>query len=631
MKFEFYTEDGVFGLDYKDYLKNEDLMKKIADKRRIFVNLGLKLLSFDRQWLREHPKQEKFVEHMRDEQAQNPLRFFLPHCATYDDFDTPSHQYINDVYNIYTAFLAPNRLGKSTATIIKALVTFGVIPTDKSWEIHRDHGVIWREWTGPKEIGVASYNWSNIDDTVWPQVVRAWLPKNELGAYFDYNAPKDSAFTVPLACGSKLHFKALSQPQGAFESQALDGWIWDEQATEEKFDGANARLKTRRTYSTDDKGYEYLTAGWHVCGATPHKVDGRPDTGDGTWFSEMWRGTLTKGLSSKFYTGNLFADVPDWCYSEREKQVSLNELEEAVRTHNKKRVRAIRSRLYGEFETTGGMVYDEWDDEMHIIPEIKIDPTWSAFRCVDHGRTNPTACLWAAITPKNEVIFFQEYEGIERQISDNVERIVAMSGNRLEFIGQGDGGFGIAIPRYREVADGKDSMQFIFDVLDGRSFRTTDNGTIFTVGALYQFAGLNKLQGAPLQQIEPTIPLVKEAMRIRPEQRHIITGELGAPRMYVVGARCPGLIRHLKSYRNVESKSKDGNASEKPHSRDDHDLDAMRYGFMMGPSFRAWCPIRPQHTGMANNKGYWIDEEKQEQESRFRSQRRIGIDPRTRR
>ena len=628
MIYEFFTEDGVFKIDYADYLKDDELKKRVADKRRVLLNLGLRLLSFNRQWLKEHPSHEKFVKNMQEEQAMNPLRFFLPHCASYSDFSSPSHLYINDVQHIYTSLLAGNRLGKSTATIIKALASFGVIPTSKDWEIHRDHGVIWREWTGPKEIGIASYNWNNIDDTVWPQVVRAWLPKAELGEYADYSAPKDSAFTIPLKCGSQLHFKALSQPQGAFESQALDGWLWDEQATEVKFDGANARLKTRRTYSVDDKGYEYLTAGWHVCGATPHKVEGRPDTGDGTWFAEMWRGNITKGLTSKFYHGNIITDVPDWCFSEREKEVSIKELEEAERTHNKKRVRSIRSRLFGEFETTGGMVFDEFDDEIHVIDEFVLKPEYNVFRCLDHGRTNPCACLWAAITDKDDIVFFREYEGVDKQISENVERIVQMSGNQLERIGFADGGYGISYPRFKEVPSSRDSLSFVFDVLDGRSFRKTDDGTVFTVGSLYQMAGMSRLVGAPIQLIETTLPVVKEALRVRSDRKHIITGELGAPRVYFVKNGVPGLLRHLKGYRNVESRAKDGNLSEKPHSRDDHDVDAMRYGLIMGPSYRSWCPCKPgQLAGTGNNKGYWI---KEDEDGHASNKRGRGVDRRTR-
>jgi hypothetical protein len=614
IKFEFFTDAGHFKMDYSDYCKNEDLMRAVQDKRRVFMNLGLRIFSFDREWLEQHPAQKKFVESVRAEYEANPLRFFLPHCAGSENFDTPNHRFINDAGNIYTAMLAGNRFGKSTSAIVKALLTFAVIPTDPEWECFKDHGIIHRPWTGPKEIGVASYNWDNIDETVWPQVVRAWVPRNELQHYAEYSAPKKTAFAVKLKCGSVIHFKCLGQPQGAFESQALDGWIWDEQGTEEKFDGANARLRTTRAYSVGDDGYEYLAAGWHTCGATPHKVDGRSDTGAGTWFESLYTGRLTKGLTNAFYSGDIIKDVPDWVYSEREKKVALAELEEADTTNNKKAVRAIRSRLYGEFEVTGGRVYDEWDDDVHIIRDIEIQPDWCAFRCGDHGRTNPTAFLWVAITPDNDYILYREYEGRD-VISDNVARVVRMSGNTLVDDGASREGMSL-ISRFKETVGEADSEQYIFDVMDGRSFRSPDANTRLTLGDLYRMSGLNRLRPAPLQQLESTIPIVKELLKVDPSRKHIITGKMGAPRLYVM-SNCGGFISHIRNYRNKETKAKDGNPSEKPQEKDDHDLDALRYGFMMKPRFSRIRPLKPlSQKAKATGNGYRVKEDKDERNSR---------------
>ena len=127
MIFTFYTEEGEFSLAYEDYIKNSDLRKAIADDGRIFVNLGLRILSFNRKWLDEHPNHKRFVEHMQHEREENPLRFYLPHCAHSKDFDTPVHRFLNDDQNIYTAILAPNRLGKTTAMWIKLMVRYGKI------------------------------------------------------------------------------------------------------------------------------------------------------------------------------------------------------------------------------------------------------------------------------------------------------------------------------------------------------------------------------------------------------------------------------------------------------------------------------------------------------------------------
>jgi len=607
-------------LDYQDYLKNPDLMAKMQDNKRFNMNLGLRQFTFDRDWMDQHPKDKIFLEGLYREWEMNPVRFFLPHCARSDDFDTESHRFINDASNVYTGFLAGNRFGKSTIAWVKALITFGVIPCDPNWEIFKDHGVKYKEWTGPKEIGVASYNWINIENTVWPQIVRKWLPEDELGDKKDYVAPKKTAFSISLSCGSIIHMMCMAQPQGAFESQALDGFMWDEQGLEAKFDGANARMRTTRKYSKDENGHEFLTSGWHICGATPHKVEGRADTGGGTWFEGLYNKTATKALSVAFYKGSVIDEVPDWIYPEREKQVLLGELKEAEQTNNRKAVRAIRSRAFGEFENTGGMVYDEWDDNIHIIGSLPIKDDWCAFRCMDHGRTNPTSCIWVAITQDNEYIAYREFLRGDGIISDNVQQVVQMSRNKLIDKGMVKAG-GAMFARRQEVMHDDNSEQYLFDVIDGRSFRNPDTNSRYTLGDIYKLSGLNRLRPAPLQNIENTVPIVKELLKIDPERKHIITGKKGAPRLYVM-ASCPNLIKHIKGYRNKETK--DG-VSEKPNAKDDHDLDALRYGFMMGPHYNATRILRPKKTlnSKAKGRGYWVEEDKPHV-------RRVGRDPYTR-
>jgi hypothetical protein len=598
--FEFYTEDGVFKLEYADYLKRPDLMAKMQDKRRVFVNLGLRLFSFDRRWLSEHPT----------------------HCANSPDFDTEAHRFINDAENIYTAVLAGNRWGKTTIMMAKILTTYGLIPASREWEIFKDHGVVFREWTGPKEIALASYNWSNIGETIWPQVARVWTPKHELGPYSDYAAPKDTAFSVKLKCESIIHFKCMAQPQSAFESQALDGFGWDEQGVEAKVNGAEARIGQRRHYSTGPDGYEFITGGWHVCAATPHKVDGRPDTGGGTWFHKLYAGEITKGWTVKFRHGNLIDDVPDWIYPEAEKKRKLEALAEARRTNNKKEIRALESRIYGWFESTGGMVYDEYDDEVHVIDGIDIKPDWCAFRCMDHGRTNPTSCVWVAVTPENDLIAFQEYLAMDMVVSENVANIIRMSGNELEQIGEIKVGLGM-LPRYRENTDGPEATQYIYDVLDPRTFRNPDSNSRYTIGDIYKHSGLTRIRPAPLQQIDATVPLMKEMLKIDPKRRHIITGKLGAPRLYFLRSGVPRLIMHMKNYRNREE-NRNGIPSEKPQSKDDHDLDALRYGVMNGPRYNPSRPWKPNKLQGTAGKGYWINEDEEKPKADRRRDRYTG-------
>ena len=610
MKYTFFTEDGHFAMDYADYCKSPELVDKIQDDSRVLVNLGLKLLSFDRDWLDEHPKQKRFVEQMERERNENPVRFFLPHCAGHDDFNTPSHNYLNDDYNIYTGITTGNRYGKTTLAWIKIMVTYGLIPCDPKWEIFTEHGVNYREFLGPRDVGVVSYQWDSHRKVIWPQVMKVWTPKSEIEGFLYWEVPqKTNGETIPFACESRVDLMACSQPQVAFEGSSKDNFLWDEQGVEPKFDGAEARTKTRRRYRKDDEGYEHLTRGAHTGGFTPHKLPDRPDTGGGTWLHRLAIGEENRGMTVKFYEGDIIKDVPDWIYSERQKSEDLGALEEAETKNNRKRVRIIKSRLFGEWEITGGLVYDEYDEDIHVVDDFDVPDNWCAMRCGDHGRTNPTSFLWIAITPDNDWVIYDEYYEMDRTVSQNVNSVVAQSGNRLERIED----FDLANPRYREVHE---SQTYVADVLDGRTFRSPDTNSHRTIGQIYHNAGMPRLRAAPID-VTPGcnwgISMVKEMLSVRDDITHIQKDTLGAPRLYIM-RKCVKLRAHIKSYRNKETTNDAGNPTEKPQGKDDHDLDALRYGVTSRPLYKPTRTIRTQTKGGTtserSSRGYWCPEDR---------------------
>jgi hypothetical protein len=607
MIYEFFTEDGVFKLDYADYLKSPELMDRMVDDRRVNVNLGLRQLNFDRRWLDEHKEQLRFVEHMQHQQQECPLRFFLPHCANSPDFNTVAHNFINDNTHIYSSIVAPNRWGKTTICWIKMMVRFGLIPCDPEWEIFTQHGVDYHEFLAPREIGVVSYQFDNHRKTIWPQVIKAWTPKDEIRHKLQWEVPqKSQGEIIDMKCKSRAHLMACSQNQAAFESVALDGSLWDEQGVESKFEGMEARVKTKRSYAKDDGGYEFLTAGAHLAGATPHKLKDRPDTGAGTWYHRLFTGEEKRGMTVKFWQGSLI-ETPDWIYSEREKQANLAELEEAEALNNKKRIRQIRSRIFGEFESSGGLVYDEYDEDVHVIEDFVIPWDWCAVRMGDHGRANPSAWLWAAISPENVWFIFREYEGVDTVISEDVAEIVRRSGNHREISGH----YG-PVTAYTEVFDNE---TYVCDVLDGRTFRTPDNLTHQKIGDLYKNCGLHRLKAAPIDTtsgMSVSIELVREKFLIRDDLLHHVTRKPGAPTLYIFQS-CTKLRKNIRNYTNKAHTNDDGNPNEKPRDKDDHDLDALRYGVSAPDArykkTRTLRERREEHVSGKKRRGYWCPED----------------------
>jgi hypothetical protein len=568
VRFNFITEDGAQSLTYDEYLKNDDLQAKIADKRRIFINLGLTLFSYDKHWLAGQPARKiRDVEQIMKEWKANPLKYFMPQGARSDIGKSAAAMFVNDMGHSVTGIISGNRYGKTTLMWVKMLLEIPIIPTDPDWPVFKDHGVQYREWTGPKQIGVGSYQLKNHMNTIWPQIVKAWTPVAELG---DYAAKRHPNWTlnpyVPLTCGSELYMLAYEQKQDVFESQALDAMGWDEQGQEEKFVGSNERVATRR--------------GYHFFSLTPHKVEGRPDTGAGSWIHKMTTGEETKGLSAKFYQGNLIRDMPDWIYPEKTKREKVFQwVTEPRQKRNRKKEREGRSRLYGEWHESSGLVYDDWERDIHVIPPRKIPLSWTSYRGLDHGRVNPCACVMGSINPDGDLFIHNEYYEIGKQIHQNVRGIVSVSGNKLVHDGHITNG-GQRLRKMREVQSGR---RYRKTALDARTFsRLSENGNM-TLAKLYGACGLRVVQASG-QNLENTIPIVAEWFAINEERKHVLTGEKGAPRIYIFST-CVHLIEEIEHYVNEYHKGRSKNASEKPRQKNDHAVDALRYLIMSKPIY----------------------------------------------
>lgn len=64
--------------------------------------------------------------------------------------------------------------------------------------------------------------------------------------------------------------------------------------------------------------------------------------------------------------------------------------------------RAARER--GEFTALEGRVYEDWRDDLHVIPSRPIPVHWSRYQAWDLGVRNPTAVVWLAVDPADTVI-----------------------------------------------------------------------------------------------------------------------------------------------------------------------------------------------------------------------------------
>lgn len=88
---------------------------------------------------------------------------------------------------------------------------------------------------------------------------------------------------------------------------------------------------------------------------------------------------------------------------------SLGGLPEALR----------KAYLDGDWNVYEGQFFSEWRDSIHVCEPFEIPAAWRRIRVIDHGRTNPTACMWGAIGHDGEIYWYREYykKGLDADVN----------------------------------------------------------------------------------------------------------------------------------------------------------------------------------------------------------------------
>lgn len=582
MIYTFITEDGSLVLDYREYLKDKALMERINDPDRLLLNLGLTIISFDKEYLSEHSDKRDMVSSLKRMQDENPLQFFMPSAIR----QSGAIDFLNDTSSEIKLLTANNRGGKTATGIVDQLLD--AVPTSEKWPIFSKHGITWRKFHKPLMCGFATSDWTVAQRVLWPEI-RKWIPRYELGEYDPrVSGHRDIAWrvnpSIQLKCGSILYFFCYEQDQGAYEGMALDRFYWDEQGHKAKFDGADERLRTRK--------------GRHTFGLTPHKVEGRPDTGARSFIHKFVMDAADTGRSAGHSVAHYkitVEDIPDWVYPESEKKKAYEKWVTIPKRNNDvKMIKEGRSRYYGDFHDVGGLVFDEWDDRYHLIDPFTIPDTWTRYRIIDHGSVNPTACLLAAVSPEGNVYLYDEYYKPGLQISENVKGIISMCMNELEPRGLHSAGKGLYYERYSEKCV---KQRFHKTIMDSRSRQMKDPAFHLDIGTLYEWSGLRTISAAGVDS-DTSIPVVKQMLSIDMNKTHPHNGAKGSPQIFVF-RNLENFIREIRSYAWQEFKSSQAastaNLKEKPVKKDDHLMSCLIYLCMSGPRYieGTWAYNRP--------------------------------------
>lgn len=73
-----------------------------------------------------------------------------------------------------------------------------------------------------------------------------------------------------------------------------------------------------------------------------------------------------------------------------------------------------------------GVIYDEFDDAVHVIDSLAIPDSWSRYWSIDWGTTNPFVCQMWAEDPDGRLYLYREFYRTGRTVDQHVEDILAV-------------------------------------------------------------------------------------------------------------------------------------------------------------------------------------------------------------
>jgi hypothetical protein len=591
----------------------------------------------------------ELTEHY-DRYERNRLAYFLPHGLpwsdqprAYGDGDVvvPPSQYdkrhgndgvafVNDRENNLVLLLAPRKVGKSTHGVAKVCLNLPAVECDPTWQCFTHGGVDYHEFEGPKTVVVASFAWTNVAE-LW-QVYLEFLPRDELGPFapnwgrydgetgrqrqmsFGDGKPKSLSLT---RSGTRLIFLCYSQDSGVWENFKSNALHADEQIKQ--------RLLTAWQDGTRTMG-AYTPAYFTMSG---FKLDERPDTGAAGYVKrELWdlAGKLGESRRVGRYNMDIESTPESVMVAEKKREAFDKYINPDVDRTDRDRRRGMACYWPG-WELGGGLMLEEWDRRVHLIP-----PLWDAdggeappadamlFRSADHGDKSPMACWWVALLPARNpwtdysfaVAYRLHYRSGERVALHAKTIIEASGGAQVRYGSKEDMQTGDVQALYEERL-GRE--RFVATILDGRSMRNDKGGS--TVAELYARYGLEFQAARGGNNVTKAgdghLQMLKDWMRVNRSLRHPTRRDragrplLGGSQLYFFDSPCmQPWVSEVESFR--ESDDRPEIAAPR---QEDHAIDALKYwASFVGPSAIGW--LSPELT---------------EDERERREQAEIGSEP----
>ena len=202
----------------------------------------------------------------------------------------------------------------------------------------------------------------------------------------------------------------------------------------------------------------------------------------------------------------------------------------------------LQSRRYGRFASAAaGLVYPEFDEQIHVIDPFAIPKEWQDMISIDPGLNNPLSAHWYAVDFDDNVYVIAEHYEAGRDIDYHADAIKQIC-ERLGWH--------------------TDSRGRVCALIDSAAKQRT-LGSVKSVVELFYERGI---------LVNPNVE--KDMFSGIARVKSYLNRKNGLPNLYIF-ENCPHLISELKGYY--------WGSGDLPKKVDDHALDEMRYYLMSRP------------------------------------------------
>jgi len=548
------------------FMKNEGQFKVYE------LWLGHELITHTYDQIKSDPVLEKDLKKLERKKMENELSFFHSHGEAKFGHDcgfplVSTRDWINDRTHNVCMCCSPNRTGKTCQALVKKLLK--IIPCNPKWPIFKN-GIKYYDWEGPKTLVILGYDKGKLKDVIWNEIQK-WTPHYELCEFKKaiLGGTKEPAWDrhprVQLKCGSRIILLSYDQKASVCSGFVASEILPDEQMPLSFYNELKERGRTVPGGIFWDIPY------------TPHSVDGQAESGQNSWLFDMWTGHNTRGYNV-LRTRIAIPEVPDHIYSKEQKEAAYKEhVWIPKQIGDERAIREGNARYYGIAQAVSGLYYPEVDRNIHFVDwtydNIK-DKGWTHYRAIDYGWVNATACGFWAVSPSGDVFMYDEYYVSGKDALEHAPAIIAKCGNERQLINKiEEEKSGTTYSVYQEVVK---RQTYIRTWLDWHCFQNS-GGAGRPISFFFQIGGLKVCESTTLKQ-EARAENLRAFLKINPQRKHMVTGKLGAPRMYI-SKKCVKWIWEWE--RCVASTRAFGNEThndkETKQNKNDHSIDQSEY------------------------------------------------------